>query len=191
MFKRIILGACVSTLMVSRCPAELVLKIESGGETAIVNVGVTAIDFDAYSIRCVLPSGDGCLTPGDWNSIEDQVNADVLATLNMLGAGGLGFGEANPTTRQIGELTLGPGGVIQPGARVELGHPIESNLSVQALIANGNLSWDYSSPSGGIKTNAPITAVPEPSPVVYLVAVLGLVGVLKNRAGTPPLVCRC
>lgn len=145
------------------CEAGLVLQLDAAANASIINVGSVPIDFDGYTIHCELSSGTGCASSSTWLSIEDQVAADAVDVLGRLGAGALGFAEANPSAKQLSEITLGAGALLQPNDRLQLGQPIVPSSTVEQLIASNELSWEWTSATLGSTPSGVISAVPEPS----------------------------
>jgi hypothetical protein len=167
--------------------ADLVLHIDATATVFLENTGTTGFDFDGYSILC----DTACLSPAAWDSIEDQVSTDPLSVLAALGAGGLGFAEAAPTTSQLTELTVGSGGVLQPGATFSIGQPISGSIGdIVDLIDNGSLTWQWTSPTFGTNNSATISAVPEPSAFLCLtVTVFAAAGIARKRRSGRNCVC--
>ena len=164
-------------LFAGSCLADFVLRIDEAGNAAIKNTGDSPIDFDGYAIQCELASGEGCADPTTWVSIEDQVLDDAVEVLGRLGAGGLGFSEANPTSKQLSEITLGAGGVLQPNEEIPLGKPFVQTLSFPLAIARNELRWEWTSPTLGTTEDAPIAAIPEPAASLFFAAILSVVGI--------------
>jgi hypothetical protein len=120
MIRRAVLAAAVFALVGPTArAADLTLLIDPDGTTYIKNTTAGAISFDGYQIA----SETNGLDPVNWNSISDQVAANPLDVIALLGAGALTFGEANPNAGNVAEVNLGGAATLQGGAKFAIGKP--------------------------------------------------------------------
>ncbi|MFO0899955.1 MAG: hypothetical protein U0836_21190 [Pirellulales bacterium] len=153
--------------------AAVVLRVGADGSTQLVNRSEQELQIDGY----LLESSTGRLDVGAWRSIGDWVAADAAAVIAELGAGAVGFGEANPGPTSVAELNLSGGGLWKPGQSVSLGRPFDGLLTdvpVQSLFTYhlvGTTQSQYGSielvlPEGGPTAQiSPVTPDPRNLPV--------------------------
>lgn len=152
----------------------LQIWVDADGSAYLNNTTDKAISFDGYQIA----SESNRLDPAGWNSIADHVaGGDIAGVIGALGAGGLTFGEANPSAGNLAELNLGGAGTLQPGAKFAIGKPFLDK-------ANNDATADFfyklnTSPSS---VAGDIVNVPEPSTFVLGgLGLVGLVGLIRRR----------
>ncbi len=115
----LVAAICACPVEAAKAGAPLTLWIDPDGTTYIQNTTGSAISFDGYQIA----SETNGLDPVHWKSISDQVAANPLDVIGLLGAGALTFGEANPGAGNLAELNLGGVGTLQGGGKFAIGKP--------------------------------------------------------------------
>jgi len=101
------------------------------GEAAITNPGAGSLLLDAYSVR----SGGGFLTPGSWNSLDDQ---------NTLGSDWL---EASPTAQRVTEVKPSGDALLATGNSRSLGSLYDITPPVFG-VPTEDIVFDYTTSDG-------------------------------------------
>jgi hypothetical protein len=146
------------------------LLVAPDGAAWLENLGNAPVAFDGYQ----LIDENGNLNPAGWLSISDYVGAGRASEVAaLLGDGGLSFLEANPGTGNLAELTKSGEGVLQPGAKFDLGHPFQPGEDWSAA------SFNYRLQGASLSQRGEIVATPEPA--AWLLAALGGMACLAMR----------
>ncbi len=146
----------------------LALWVEVDGNSYLWNTTDAPLSFDGYQIT----SENGTLDPVAWDSINDRLPARVTEVIAGLGAGGLTFGEANPSTTSLAELNIAGAGTLAAGGKFSLGKPF---AALPPSVDLGGF-WSGPNPRGGVME---IVYVPEPS--TWLLGALAALGLVAKR----------
>lgn len=178
MIRRALLAAamCACFGEAAKAGAPLTLWIDPDGTSYIQNTTASAISFDGYQIA----SETNDLDPARWNSISDQAAANPLDVIAQLGAGALGFGEANPGAGNLAELNVAGIATLQGGAKFAIGKPFGfGGFTVEFF------SKVAGSVNGGVSDIVIVPPLTGPEPSTFVLAALAgacLVAVRVRRA---------
>jgi hypothetical protein len=143
------------------------ILVEADGTAYIHNLDSKEASFDGYQIV----SESKNLDVAAWDSIGDRIPGRINDLIAQLGAGGLGFGEANPSDSQLAELNATGVGTLPAGGKFNIGKPFK----VWSPDPDAQANFFYNGP-GAPNVAGEINLVPEPSS--FLLAGLGLVGLI-------------
>jgi hypothetical protein len=173
MIRRALLAAICLAIGLTK-PASAVTPLslwqDPDGTVYLYNTTGTPISFDGYQIA----SESNLLDPAGWKSIADYVAGGQFSeVIAALGAGGLTFGEANPSAGNLAELNLGGVGTLQAGAKFAIGKPLLAGTSICEI--------EFFYKVGGQTNSTPGDPFCIPEPSAFLLAALAGLGLLALR----------